>query len=291
MTRAWQESLTSGVPSWSLSDDAGGAGAPEILTTSLADPDPGIPYEATVTVTGPGTVTLAVDSGALPTWATLTDFTIAGSFPVPGYDEFTLIAESEYGSDTQALSITVPNEMSGGGEIDVEVTLPAAPTATGATSVLSTTATAAWTDGSTNETFFEVQYAPGPAFSSWVNAPTFPTTANATSTPLTGLTSDTQYKYRVRAGNTAGYSAWSVSDAFTTLVVAPLVPDTGVYQLSGAAVPFNYREGPVTYVLTPETGTFTLAGADVPFAVGDAPSPGWRVVVVVQSPNWRNITT
>lgn len=291
MAHTWRTSLIGGVPAWGDIVAGGGGVAPVIETTTLPEGLAGAPYETTIAVTGTGAITLSVAAGVFPLWAEFAGLSIVGETARPGYSEFVLAATSDAGSDTQALSITVPNEMSGGGEIDVEVTLPAAPTATGATSVLSTTATAAWTDGSTNETFFEVQYAPGPAFSSWVNAPTFPTAANATSTPLTGLTSDTQYKYRVRAGNTAGYSAWSVSDAFTTLVVAPLVPDTGVYQLSGAAVPFNYREGPVTYVLTPETGTFTLAGADVPFAVGDAPSPGWRVVVVVQSPNWRNITT
>lgn len=291
MARAWRDTLTDGLPTWGLSDGTDAGDPPEITTTTLPDGEVGVAYSSTVSVTGTLPITLALDSGVLPTWLTLDGLTLVGTATVPGYDEFTLIAESEYGSDTQALSITVPNEMSGGGEIDVEVTLPAAPTATGATSILSTAATAVWTDGSTNETFFEVQYAPGPAFTAWVNAPASPVAAGTTSTPLPGLASDTQYKYRVRAGNTAGYSSWSVSDVFTTLVVAPLTPETGVFQLSGADVPFNYRAGPVTYVLTPETGTFTLAGPNVPFAVGDAPSPGWRVVVVVQSPNWRDITT
>lgn len=95
------------------------------------------------------------------------------------------------------------------------LTAPAAPTGVTATSVTGTSATAGWTDASSNEASFEVQSSPSP-YSTWTAAPASPAAANATSLSVTGLSGATTYKIRVRATNAAGSSAWVESSPFTT---------------------------------------------------------------------------
>jgi len=118
MAVAWRLMEAGGNTNWSVMESTPTSGtAPTITTTTLPEGDTGLPYEATVAATGSAPIVFSVTAGALPTWAALTDAVIEGGPAYPGLYEFTLTATNDYGTDSQALSILVPNEMSGGGEI------------------------------------------------------------------------------------------------------------------------------------------------------------------------------
>lgn len=106
------------------------------------------------------------------------------------------------------------------------VAVPSAPTGVTGGSVTSSSATCSWTDASSDETSFDVQYAPSP-YSSWTTLSGSPTAANATSL-ATGsgvLTDGLSYKFRVRSTNSAGSSSWVESGVFTTPSLTRLRPN------------------------------------------------------------------
>jgi len=96
------------------------------------------------------------------------------------------------------------------------VPTPNPPTGVTAGSVTAFAVTASWTDASSDETGFKVQYAPSP-YSSWTAFSGSPTAANAT-TLASGnvLTPGTSYKIRVASTNANGDSAFVESGVFTT---------------------------------------------------------------------------
>jgi uncharacterized Zn-binding protein involved in type VI secretion len=98
---------------------------------------------------------------------------------------------------------------------------PAAPTGVTAGSVTALSATASWTDASSDETGFKVEYAPSP-YTSWTALSGSPTAANATSL-ATGnvLTDGTSYKFRVASTNANGDSAYVESGVFVAQNAPP----------------------------------------------------------------------
>ena len=104
------------------------------------------------------------------------------------------------------------------------LSVPAAPTGVTAGSVTAYSVTASWTDASSDETGFKVQYAPSP-YSSWTAFSGSPTAANAT-TLASGnvLTPGTSYKIRVASTNANGDSAFVESGVFTTTPLTFLRP-------------------------------------------------------------------
>jgi hypothetical protein len=104
------------------------------------------------------------------------------------------------------------------------VVSPNPPTGVTAGSVTAYAVTASWTDASSDETGFKVQYAPSP-YSSWTAFSGSPTAANAT-TLASGnvLTPGTSYKIRVASTNAAGDSAYVESGVFTTTPLTFLRP-------------------------------------------------------------------
>lgn len=86
-------------------------------------------------------------------------------------------------------------------------TIPSAPTSLRTTAVTSSQINLAWTDGSTNETKFIIEVATDKNFTTGKITRTV--VADVTKFYFTGLKSGTTYYIRVRAYNTAGYSASS----------------------------------------------------------------------------------
>jgi hypothetical protein len=123
------------------------------------------------------------------------------------------------------------------------VSTPNPPTGVTASGITAFAATANWTDASSDETGFKVQYAPSP-FSSWTAFSGSPAAANAT-TLATGnvLTDGTSYKFRVASTNAGGDSAWAESGVFTTSTLTRLRPNAtttaGSWTAVGAATLFG----------------------------------------------------
>jgi hypothetical protein len=102
--------------------------------------------------------------------------------------------------------------------------LPTAPTGVTSGSVTAFSVTASWTDASSDETGFKVQYAPSP-YSSWTAFSGSPTAANATTLASDNvLTPGTSYKIRVAGTNANGDSAYVESGVFTTTPLTFLRP-------------------------------------------------------------------
>ena len=140
---------------------------------------------------------------------------------------------------------------------------PVAPTIGTTTSIGPTSATANWTDNSSDETSFEVERENPSGGNNWTSAGT--TGANATSLNITGLTASTQYRLRVRAVNGAGPSAWSTGGTFTTS--AP------------TSAPSPTITDPVSVVVDTVTVSGTISSTETPTAtVSLAPQPSGTVI-------------
>ena len=101
-------------------------------------------------------------------------------------------------------------------------TAPAAPTNLAARAISSTQINLSWSDGSNNETGFQIERSTG------TNAFALLTTvgANVTTFANTGLSPSTAYTYRVRAINAAGNSAFTAAASATTVSTPPPPPAT-----------------------------------------------------------------
>jgi fibronectin type 3 domain-containing protein len=97
---------------------------------------------------------------------------------------------------------------------------PAAPTKLSAAASSGTQVTLSWTDNSTNESAFLIERKTGAA---GTYTQIGQTNAGATTFFDTGLATNTQYFYRVRATNSAGFSGYS-NEANVTTPVPPVTP-------------------------------------------------------------------
>jgi hypothetical protein len=89
---------------------------------------------------------------------------------------------------------------------------PAAPSALTTNVMSRTQINLTWRDNSSNESGFRIQCKIGTA--AWVQIAEVP--ANSTSYASLGLMANTNYRYRVRAFNAAGVSAWATSTVVKT---------------------------------------------------------------------------
>lgn len=118
MAIAWRALEVSTKTNWDVVEESvSGGTAPSITTTALPDGVWGLSYSTTIVVTGDEPITLEVTDGEIPYWTTLENGVISGGPAFPGLYEFTITATNAAGSDSQSLSILVPNEMSGEGDI------------------------------------------------------------------------------------------------------------------------------------------------------------------------------
>lgn len=97
-------------------------------------------------------------------------------------------------------------------------TAPDAPTIGSVGSITHNAARVSWTDNSSDETGFAVEYGVSVSnvVASWTAASNSPAATNAAYLDITGLTPETTYKARVRAFNAAGESSWAETSEFTT---------------------------------------------------------------------------
>ncbi len=99
----------------------------------------------------------------------------------------------------------------------LSVSVPAAPTNFRVTAVTATSISFSWTANDPSATSYEVWLSTN--FAPVAGSPFGPGTDSAT---VTGLTSDTTYRFQVRADNAAGGSAWLQSGNIQTLALAPV---------------------------------------------------------------------
>lgn len=125
---------------------------------------------------------------------------------------------------------------------------PAAPTGLGATAVSSSQINLTWTDGSNNETGFQVERSNDGGVSFVVVAAT---AANIVSYSNTGLSSNSLYVYRVRAVNGVGNSGYTnIASVSTPTAQPPAVPASLLATaVSAAQVNLNWTD-----TATNETG-------------------------------------
>lgn len=98
--------------------------------------------------------------------------------------------------------------------------LPAVPTAFTATTLSNSSIRLAWTDNSSNESAFILERCSGAACTDFVATDTVP--ADSTGRTQTGLATGTLFRYRLRAINAAGSSAFTdIAQASTNLPAAP----------------------------------------------------------------------
>jgi serine protease len=131
---------------------------------------------------------------------------------------------------------------------------PAAPAGLTGTVGSATLVTLAWTDGSVNETGFDLQRrrlnGDGATWGAW--GPLALTTANATSHADSSATAGSVYQYRVRACNAAGCSAWAATgNVYTPGVAAPSAVVATV--ISGTRVDLQWTDN------SHNEGSFTVA--------------------------------
>ncbi len=111
---------------------------------------------------------------------------------------------------------------------------PATPTGLSATAASSSRINLNWNDV-TGESQYEVVRVGG----GWITTPG----ANTTTAADTGLEPGTAYSYQVRAGNAAGWSAYSSTVSATTLNVAPGIPVNVAASATGATVTITWTAG------------------------------------------------
>jgi predicted phage tail protein len=156
------------------------------------------------------------------------------NLPAPGTYYVMLNAYSGYSGVTLAASLGGP---------------PAAPANLRATGVTAAAVNLAWADGSSNESSFTLARSTMSGAGTWgpyanIASPA----ANATAFSNTGVATGTSYRYRLRACNVAGCSAWATSAVVATPGVAP---PTGV---SAAAASGSSVRVAWTDASTNETG-------------------------------------
>ena len=119
------------------------------------------------------------------------------------YNVVLTVVDNRDGSDTETQPVTV-----------TAPAVPAAPSSLTATAVSRSQINLAWTDNSTNETGFKIERCKGSTCTNFAQIATVG--VNVKTYANTGLTRNTTYRYRVRAYNATGNSAYSNIAAATT---------------------------------------------------------------------------
>jgi len=189
----------------------------EITTSTLANNQIGSAVSYVIVATG-GTAPYmwSISGGGLPNGLSLNTSTgvISGTPTVVGNYNFTLMVQDSVSTnDIQALSLTV----------DVKtVTSPLAPSGLTASTISPSQITLAWTDNSSDETGFAIEYSidGGNNFSELIRV-----AANVSTYNNIGLNDASTYHYRIFSYNDSGNSAYSnLANATTQTIISNNAP-------------------------------------------------------------------
>ncbi len=147
---------------------------------------------------------------------------------------------------------------------------PAPPTNLIASAISQTHINTFWTDNSDNETGFSLEISTDGE--TWTVAAT--TDADENSASVTGLVSDTEYFFRVRAVNAVGYSAYSNTASAATAEALPTVPDNFIgiaVSSTSNALDWDQSQNATCYELQQKSGTGNWESLDpIPLNVTQA---------------------
>lgn len=133
------------------------------------------------------------------------------------YSGSDLVASTYYSYRIRATGTTGASSWLTGTEF---VSAPGAPTALTVGTITGSTIQISWTDSATDETGFEVERCSGSDCSDFAAVSASPLAANSTSHTESSLSSDTVYRFRVRAVRSTTKSNWVTSTNTSTLVAA-----------------------------------------------------------------------
>jgi large repetitive protein len=153
------------------------------------------------------------------TGSTCSDFALLLNVPsdAVAYSDLSAVVGQEY--RYRIRSYNVAGTSAYDGPVSASTLLPATPTALGAVVTAPTEITLAWTDNASNEASFRLERCSGAGCNTFVQIATVP--QDGTQYVDAGLVSNTFYRYRVRAANTAGFSAYSAIASPNTFAPAP----------------------------------------------------------------------
>jgi len=136
---------------------------------------------------------------------------------VTSYSNSDLTASTSYSYRVRANNAVGDSDYSNtaGASTQAAPTAPSAPSGLTATAVSKSEINLTWTDNAGNETGFKIERCKGSTCTNFTQIATV--AANATSYSNTKLSASTTYRYRVRAYNAAGNSAYSNLASATTL--------------------------------------------------------------------------
>jgi predicted phage tail protein len=129
---------------------------------------------------------------------------------VTTYNDTGLTASTTYGYRVRAFNLGGNSAYSNTAQATTQIaqTVPAAPSNLVATAVSTSQINLSWTDNANNEQGFRIERCQGNGCTNFVQIAQV-AVANTTSYSDTGLASNTRYRYRVRAYNSVGNSAYS----------------------------------------------------------------------------------
>jgi len=143
--------------------------------------------------------------------------------PSPGSDTVSVIDSTVTAGQTYRYRVLATNAVGAStpsNVAEVSTLIPATPTGLTATTISASQIDLAWVDAATSETTYEVERCLGAACSDFARIVELPANSNAYSN--TGLAANEVYRYRVRAVNGAGASAYSsIASAATDIPADP----------------------------------------------------------------------
>ena len=211
-------------------------------TLKATDPSTGTSMNYTVNWNDPA---VADTAGTATNAQLLTGITITKTYPVgsvTGTKNVKVTVQNAGFSANQTVPFTLGASL-----------LPAVPTGVSATTISTSQIRVDWTDVSSNELGFNIDYSTDNTFATFLSSAA--TSANTNTITINGLLANTTYYFRVQSYNAAGNSPWSPTVNATT---AP-IPVNNAPTISSVTAPSSLTAGQI--------GTWKINATDID--VGD----------------------